>query len=83
MMTRKRLIEDVVEHPARFYRVPVDVLRDRRFDDSERARILDAWAESVDGDDLSLREKIEESRKEVARKNSQDDKFHSASGESQ
>jgi hypothetical protein len=67
---RKRLIEDVVENPARFYRMPTDVLRDRRFDDLERARILDAWAEGVDGTDPVLREKIEESRREVARKNS-------------
>jgi hypothetical protein len=72
-MVRKRLIEDVVENPSRFYRMPTDVLRDRRFDDLERARILDAWAEGVDGGDPVLREKIEASRREVARKNSPDD----------
>jgi hypothetical protein len=70
-MMRKRLIEDVVENPSRFYRVPIDVLRDRRFDDAERARILDAWAEGVDDADSVLREKIEESRREVARKTAQ------------
>jgi hypothetical protein len=70
-MVRKRLIEDVVGNPSRFYRMPVDVLRDRRFDDQERARILDAWAE--DAADPVLRERIEESRREVARKNSQGD----------
>ena len=72
-MVRKRLIEDVVGNPSRFYRMPVDVLRDRRFDDQERARILDAWAEGADNADPALREKIEESRREVARKNSQGD----------
>jgi hypothetical protein len=62
---RKRLIEDILDNPARFYRMPVDVLRDRRFDDLERARILDAWAQAADP---VLREKIDESRREVARK---------------
>jgi len=33
----------------RFYRMPADVLRDRRFADSERLEILRAWAAEADG----------------------------------
>ena len=42
-MTKKRLIEDIKINPARFYRVPADVARDRRFSDEERLQILEAW----------------------------------------
>ena len=44
-MAKKKLLEDILHNPARFYRVPGDVLRDRRFDDAERADILRAWQE--------------------------------------
>jgi hypothetical protein len=67
-MARNRLMEDVVANPARFYRMPVGILRERRFDDGERARILEAWAYGVDNSDPALRKKIEESRQEIARK---------------
>ncbi len=42
-MTKKKLIEDIKINPARFYRVPSDVARDRRFSDEERLEILEAW----------------------------------------
>jgi hypothetical protein len=42
-MAKKKLIEDIKVRPARFYRLPGDVMRDRRFDDSERLEILHAW----------------------------------------
>ncbi len=42
-MARKKLLADIIDNPARFYRVPGDVLRDRRFDDGERREILQAW----------------------------------------
>jgi hypothetical protein len=42
-MAKKKLFEDIIRNPTRFYRVPGDVLRDRRFDDDERAGILRAW----------------------------------------
>jgi len=48
-MAKKKLFEDILRDPARFYRVPGDVLRDRRFEDAERAEILKAWAERNDG----------------------------------
>jgi len=45
-MTKKKLFEDIKQHPARIYRTPNDVLRDRRFGDSERLEILRAWRET-------------------------------------
>lgn len=42
-MTKKKLFEDIKQNPARIYRSPGDVLRDRRFDDAERLEILRAW----------------------------------------
>jgi hypothetical protein len=42
-MAKKKLFEDIKIRPARFYRLPGDVMRDRRFDDSERLEILRAW----------------------------------------
>jgi hypothetical protein len=44
-MAKKKLLEDILHNPARFYRVPGDVLRDRRFADDERGAILKAWQE--------------------------------------
>ena len=42
-MAKKKLLEDIKLRPPRFYRAPGDVVRDRRFDDSERLEILRAW----------------------------------------
>ncbi|MEP6829225.1 MAG: hypothetical protein ABI963_02715 [Rhizomicrobium sp.] len=47
-MAKKKLLEDIKAHPGRFYRQPGDVVRDRRFDDSERLEILRAWAGETD-----------------------------------
>jgi hypothetical protein len=47
-MVKKKLLEDIKARPARFYRVPADVMRDRRFDNSERLEILTAWAAGRD-----------------------------------
>lgn len=47
-MTKKKLFEDIKNHPARIYRAPGDVLRDRRFGDAERLEILRAWRDSPD-----------------------------------
>jgi hypothetical protein len=43
-MAKKKLLEDILRNPSRFYRSPADVLRDRRFDNEDRAAILRAWA---------------------------------------
>lgn len=42
-MAKKKLLEDIKHHPARIYRTPNDVLRDRRFSDAERLDILRSW----------------------------------------
>ena len=42
-MSKKKLFEDIKQNPARIYRMPADVLRDRRFSDAERVEILRAW----------------------------------------
>ena len=48
-MSKRKLVEDMKRDPGRFYRLPSDVVRDRRFNDSERAEILEAWARSAEG----------------------------------
>ena len=47
-MAKKKLLEDIRANPSRFYRLPGDVVRDRRFDDSERLEILKAWRDEAD-----------------------------------
>jgi hypothetical protein len=47
-MAKKKLLEDIRANPSRFYRLPGDVVRDRRFDDSERLEILKAWRDGAD-----------------------------------
>lgn len=51
-MTKKKLLEDIKRDPRRFYRVPSDVLRDRRFGDVERLEILHAWQHEHTGPDI-------------------------------
>lgn len=45
-MAKKKLLEDIKQHPARIYRQPSDVLRDRRFSDGERLEILRSWRDA-------------------------------------
>ena len=42
-MAKKKFLEDVKLNPAKFYRLPSDVNRDRRLSDEERLEILSAW----------------------------------------
>ena len=46
-MTKKKLFDDIRQNPARIYRTPADVLRDRRFSDAERLDILKAWHDAA------------------------------------
>jgi hypothetical protein len=46
-VSKKKLFEDIKHNPARIYRMPADVLRDRRFADAERLEILQAWREQM------------------------------------
>jgi hypothetical protein len=47
-MAKQKLLEDNKMRPPRFYRVPGDVVRDRRFADGERLEILRAWRGEAD-----------------------------------
>jgi hypothetical protein len=47
-MAKKKLLEDIKLRPARFYRLPGDVIRDRRFADGERLEILRAWMQDAE-----------------------------------
>jgi hypothetical protein len=47
-VSKKKLFEDIKQNPARIYRMPADVLRDRRFSDAERLEILQAWRERLE-----------------------------------
>jgi hypothetical protein len=51
-MAKKKLFEDIKLRPARFYRLPGDVMRDRRFGDGERLEILHAWLADPSADPL-------------------------------
>jgi hypothetical protein len=53
-MAKKKLLEDIKIHPARFYRLPGDVMRDRRFGDSERLEILHAWLDDAEAATVAL-----------------------------
>jgi hypothetical protein len=50
-MTKKKLMEDIVNDPGRYHRAPLDVVRDRRFSDSERLEILSAWEREIRAND--------------------------------
>ena len=70
-MVKKKLINDIKNDPARFYRVPGDVIRDRRFRDDERMEILKAW-ESASQDDVEsappVLQQVMEAKKELERR---------------
>jgi hypothetical protein len=51
MVKREKFLEDAKADPARFYRMPNDVLRDRRLTPGDRREILSAWQRlAQDGD---------------------------------
>ena len=55
-MTKKKLLNDILQNPARIYRLPGDVMRDRRLADHDRLEILRAWREQ--GVDARVEEDI-------------------------
>lgn len=71
-MSKKKLIEEIKLNPARYYRVPSDVGRDRRFSNDERLEILAAWEKEVaiatseggePGGEVSLFNQVKEARR--------------------
>jgi len=65
-MTKKKLLEDIKLRPARFYRLPGDVMRDRRFSDAERLEILRAWLEDPGALDSQIENAIAELQERLA-----------------
>ena len=47
MVKREKFLEDAKADPARIYRSPNDVLRDRRLADADRREILVAWEKKI------------------------------------
>ncbi|MBS0472990.1 MAG: hypothetical protein JSR60_18110 [Proteobacteria bacterium] len=74
-MPKKRLLEEIVQAPGRYYRVPVDVIRDRRFSDTERLAILEAWEKEMRAGsaDPAQLESIGAAREEVVRRTTKGD----------
>ena len=50
MVKREKFLEDAKADPARIYRTPNDVLRDRRLTDGDRREILAAWERKIADD---------------------------------
>jgi hypothetical protein len=56
-MKKAKFRQDVKLDPARFYRNPADIMRDRRLTDEDRKQILAAWernASSLESDDSAI-----------------------------
>ena len=69
-MAKKKLFEDIKAHPGRFYRMPGDVARDRRFNDGERLEILLAWAREAEAARLDqIKEAIADVRRRLTPNN--------------
>ncbi|MBN9533808.1 MAG: hypothetical protein J0I26_05445 [Alphaproteobacteria bacterium] len=47
-MSKEALLETLKRDPARYFRNPANVVRDRRLTNRERAEILRAWAQSLE-----------------------------------
>ena len=79
-MTKKQLLEEIKAEPARYFRTPNDVIRDRRFNDRERLDILQTWERGArsrgapnEGENEAARlESIVAARVEVEKKLPQD-----------
>ena len=52
-MAKKKLLDDIKVRPSRFYRLPGDVMRDRRFGDAERLEILRAWRDEAEAEGVA------------------------------
>jgi len=64
-MAKTAFVNDVLEDPTKFYRSPIDVLRDRRLTPDQRVTILEAWV-AKDGESPSIGEALKEARDRMA-----------------
>jgi hypothetical protein len=89
-MTKKQLLEEITADPARYFRTPNDVNRDRRFNDHERLQILQAWErdaralsvaadEGMTGGEQSRLDAVVAARLEVEKKLPLDSDYHESS----
>lgn len=65
-MKKAKFVQDAKQDPARFYRYPTDIVRDRRLTDADRREIIDAWereAEQQAGDAAATDERLEQLRR--------------------
>ena len=68
-MVKKKLFEDIKINPARFYRVPSDVIRDRRFNEQEQLQILEAWESGVAAEPQEdLLQQVMDTKKQLERR---------------
>jgi hypothetical protein len=67
IVKREKFLEDAKADPARFYRMPNDILRDRRLASSDRREILSAWQRKLgeDSDDCELHGAIQRALEEL------------------
>jgi len=50
-MKKAKFLQDAKLDPARFYRNPADVMRDRRLTDDDRRQIIAAWERNTKNQD--------------------------------
>jgi hypothetical protein len=72
-MAKRQLIDAMGVEPTRYFRVPGDVLRDRRFSDAERLEILLAWervanAANDENHDMAMLNAVRIARDEIERR---------------
>jgi hypothetical protein len=73
-MSKEALLETLKRDPARYFRNPANVVRDRRLTNRERAEILRAWAQSLedkagaaDADTTALLSQLQEAQATIER----------------
>jgi len=67
-MKKAKFLQDAKLDPARFYRHPSDVLRDRRLTDQDRREIIAAWerhAQAAPDDDAEQLESLRQLREQL------------------
>jgi hypothetical protein len=67
-MKKAKFLQDAKLDPARFYRRPSDVLRDRRLTDQDRREIIAAWerhAQASPEDDAEQLERLRQLREQL------------------
>jgi len=64
-MKREKFLKDAKLEPARFYRNPSDVMRDRRLTHDDRLEILTAWERSAEHGQEFIRQELHRVREQL------------------